>query len=1474
MQNHRPFSPQRPGILPPLSKYYYGPAVSPDRSPANVAETGWNTPTPQQAPTLPPRPTPNPPSAPLPSHQDGLPQQSRPPAPPPTAAPTHPVAQSSYNPKTYGAMPGPRLSPFNPTWNHSSSSIVRADTSKWGVNYNHIDDPKPQSELKPPLPPRALSNQSHYSGSAPDSEAPHSQEHESFEYLRPVAYSPAPSPSIPQGFTPPSREQLQPLPPHPEPSRLPPPPPRKIPIADASAQGQEPKAPLNRPDHHGNSMQSLGQDAGSQTHLADNDISQQVPAASTPPAATIENSSRNASLHTAHVVGSRDSDGDHARKYEAQNADVCDTSYHQKTQRHGSMPRSSVDAQHEQRPFESLLWNKSEASSIDEECHATNSSSIQVQRDDSFYWHSPHSSAGVSHDRDQNQDIPGTSSLLDATPEPQDQHVTPPPPAWHHQEPISTTEETADHYQSTVGPYSASALGFGGPSDWEHFGDYDGEEVDDTDLYIRPRSPVKSEHPVGTCELPGDTALAEKTPKQHLTTPKETHETSPEVQPTSYEPIQTSGPWKTRTHHDEIVGRDVGSLSESAQPVLPVQQASASSPIVGQNPPVKPQPVLQGTPCTYLPQFPFEQEQHDTQVLEYVENETPLDRDSITAISTVLPRSSSPRDQHSDGPPVNAGEVGPEPTAVTDDECLADTKDIHADSEAQNGVRHPATSSINTQSTYESQPLPDGEEPPASKTDTNLMEDSLKRESVVSSESVASKIRELGDPYADLDLWGKASLDRYILMLHEEARASTEQEKLNNFKVFIKKEWKLRAILYGADDEQGDDFPLADANPPISKMNTLPLRRPAAKALPALPPDADQPNARPTPSKQSAYPTLHKPSLASLMATKDGSAPHSSGEDSYIIVDTPDAQRQQQSEGDRAECYSPGGRPTQALGGDARKHTAQSGVNTESGTADMSLANTAEEQATDGKLAYTPFRYSQGYIDNADQPVDRRASFRPYAALKLEPIESRQEIAPGPVTDDQGRDLPTSTDERQLSQPTPSIQDHSSPKVMPADQNSQVPANSDQKSLLDLRRFERADFDPLVTVLPQDSYIPTSAMELADFQAGMNAVHDDFNFIHQHVVAWDTKAKKIRTENEKERQRRQGESEQRIDALFNDDEIGYGDIAELESEFKRAEAARKKDEDRLEYHTFVEEVFNAVWTRLHFEIDQLSPLYNQYSLFVHQTLAGKDMFEARHGQYALAPTMSALLALHQELEIRHQKAFEAVLERDRRLKKLEVAPFYTLGNVSKVKQLEQQFESAERKAIAEYCKQRNVRANRLMDVLDQNTLRGVGANQDYMEAVMKAVRRIASGRAFASAPASEPGLGIDEVIKAKAVTAALAGSSEQIVQTFHVADMLLNAADYELSVATARQANADPTTLERLKEERLALIREDSRKTNDEIVKLLCFLGVQGGHARGSNVAKGPRIEDPEQEQRLHKALEDAKRRNARNIAVEALPRT
>lgn len=179
MQN-RPFSPTRTGgILPPLSKYYYGPAVSPDRTPVdgeslsrcscarhtklpNIApDTRWNHAQilHQDPPALPPRQSA---LAPPTSQQqfayhDASRQQIRLPGPPPTPPPAHPVARSSYNPNNYGLMPGTRHSPINTTWNQSSTTIVQGDTSTWGVNYHHNDSQLSPQALKPPLPVSRIS---------------------------------------------------------------------------------------------------------------------------------------------------------------------------------------------------------------------------------------------------------------------------------------------------------------------------------------------------------------------------------------------------------------------------------------------------------------------------------------------------------------------------------------------------------------------------------------------------------------------------------------------------------------------------------------------------------------------------------------------------------------------------------------------------------------------------------------------------------------------------------------------------------------------------------------------------------------------------------------------------------------------------------------------------------------------------------------------------------------------------------------------------------------------------------------------------------------------------------------------------------------------------------------------------------------------------------------------------------------------
>ncbi|KAL9588982.1 MAG: hypothetical protein Q9203_002212 [Teloschistes exilis] len=1507
----RPFSPTNPqqrsgGILPPLSKYYYGPAVSPDRSPVNG--NSWSTQEPP-APALPPRLPPNAASAaPIsqwsPSYHTS-PQQSKIPGSPPTAPP-HPVAQSSYNPNTYGLMPGARHSPINTTWNQSSQSLAQVDTSAWGVKHNHGVTDQSQPSLKPPLPPRAQASQSQPHLPINENREQLFRDKESFEYLRPVAYSPATSPSIAQRSSPSINDRSEPSSTQPEPQRLPPPPPPKIPALNEGGTDVKSDPHLDAP------LVSDGSDNIQTQHInhkASDSLNSTTQQLQDSDATRLgEPSSRNNSFQLEHRGNGRpdvlhtdagaetnwysQTSNEHASLRTAAPAqwppnlvnprdEAVEPFALKKTENAGiSMKYEGTAASSDQQRSDQILASASteqEISAGHGGAQAAGNTHGQVQRDDSFYWHSPHSSASMSREREQDQDIPGTSSLLDATPEPQDQYPYKLP---DDRESENRGKQPTNLYQSTVGPYSASALGFGGPSDWEHFGDYDGEEVDDTDLYIRSRSPDKRKAHDASSELPGDPPVERDLPAQEPTIVVEPvdaftnveHEVSGSTPMRNAEMMRDDGIIGEQTQEQKVENSTVPSDKSTSPtidhrlPSLAKQEELREHDVPQVSPQIRSEHA-QAEPIPSKIAAATEADAKDTNMVT-----TPHNEPQLTDMSDL-----HEGDVHMGHSTDQFGNL-----PLQDDSPRAAEIILPSDILGEPFVEQSTSKANDTQPIVPNESQSDDMELTSDIHDFSR-DGSVKRASLVSDRSLLSKTREMSDAYADLDPWARASLNRYIAMLREEAQAISDTEKLNLFKAFSRKEWKLRAVLYGADDEQAEILSMKGDEGPIRGPTTLSLRRPPSKALPALPPDAHRSGSEVDHNTSLATSKLHKPSLAQLMvSTEENKAPRSARDRTQVTVDTPGGRRQELSEDENSEIYSPGGRPVRTQPILPRKSVPWSVPNASLPQNDKASATPSKEQISVEKPAYTPFRYSQGYPEEFEQPVDRRASFRPYAALKLEPVEGRANSAPEPISESPTRGNPPSDpQDRQLGESTVvSGQRPSEPKT----QRSFAPDHTATPP--DLRRFERADFDPLISVLPGSGKVPPSAVELSNLRYGIDSVPDDFSFIHQHVVAWDANAKQRRAENEKERQIRQGESEQRIDTLFNDDEIGYGDISELESEFKRAEAARKTDEDRAEYQTFVTEVFDVVWTRLHFEIDQLSPLYDEYTNLAHGTVAGKDMFEATTEQFALAPTMSALLTLHQKLEIRHQKAFEAVLERDRKLKKTEVSPWYTLANIAKVKQLEKQFDQAEKKAIVEYCKQRDRRANRLMDVLDQNTLRGVGANQDYMEAVMKAVRRIASGRAFASTPSSEQGVGMDEVIKAKAVTAVLASSSEQIVQTFHVADMLLNAAEYELSVATARLANAEPSRFERLQEERaledaklmrdlqhrLALIREDSRRTNDEIVKLLCFLGVQGGHGQVGSAPNGSSDAEAEHQQRLQKALEDAKKRNAQKAAGDGVP--
>ncbi|MCJ1227378.1 hypothetical protein MMC12_004033 [Toensbergia leucococca] len=1075
----------------------------------------------------------------------------------------------------------------------------------------------------------------------------------------------------------------------------------------------------------------------------------------------------------------------------------------------------------------------------------------------SFYWHSPRSSLDEAED---------TKQMVPATPE---NRRTAPGVV----ESLPTTETAEYGYADVFVPapsllqpvlgYNASALGFGGPSDWEHFGDYAAEEVDDTELYSRTKPKNEAVDVPESVELPTNSS-----PVFNL---KQGFRSTPSALESRFQlpPASTS----LRTNPQK---------SSSLEELVP-----------------KPRPSDDRT------QFAVAE-----QTIEPAMDPTPSECEGSGASQENLPRQSLGADLDESirawsqnsvneprGEPIPAHDDAP-----FEDNGLDDVETSSPPLEARLKPGSPGSLKVSASFLKIPNALEGGrgtrphasikgsalDDQQDSSKEQNQSESSRVIQLDVAAHNAIMGVNETKDPYANMNSWARASLDRYALMLTEESNAMTDLEKMGVFMAFATRESRLRADLYGTKSEPLNVEQTAFLNSPTKRAHsrTSSLRDSAESFIVPIDTDSQHsPQPDVYPARQSSLPEAKDTRQAKSVINSDQhQIDRPAADESYVLVDSPNDIQ-----------YSPGGRPkvirtskTEGgslfdeesvtspsnvfLKGIATKDMAKSDNENHSPSSDAptaidfltgndpkhskvftfdSSADSTVARPDTTQTVYTPFRYNETHPETKDYSASRQSTYRPYAALRLGSLDSGIKV-----------DKEQHLKRRDTFDSPAAVQKVHEETVIGSPKSGELSDIINPNSLL--------------TVLPQSGITIHESLELSQLRRSMDAIIDDFSFIHKSVVTWDAAAKQVREQCDRDRHSRQVDSEQRIDGLFNDHEIGYGDISDLEAEFKRSEAVRKADEDRVEYQTFLSEVFNIVWTRLHYEIDELNPLYHQCLSRVNNALAGKNMFEECDDRLALAPTMNTSLALHQKLEIRHQKAFEAVLERDRRLKKTEVSPWYALGNIIKVKQLEKQFEVAEKKAILEYCRQRDERANRLMDVLDHNTLRGVGINQDYMETIMKSVRTLTSEIALDPLSSSD-GLKVplEEVVKAKAVTTSIATSSEQIVQTFHVADMLLNAAEYEVSVASARVTNAEAAVLTQLikdravedqklvkdLEHRLSLIREASRRTLDEIAKLISFLGVQDGKAETSQTDQAPM--DRSHDERLQKALDDAKRRNA-----------
>lgn len=406
----------------------------------------------------------------------------------------------------------------------------------------------------------------------------------------------------------------------------------------------------------------------------------------------------------------------------------------------------------------------------------------------------------------------------------------------------------------------------------------------------------------------------------------------------------------------------------------------------------------------------------------------------------------------------------------------------------------------------------------------------------------------------------------------------------------------------------------------------------------------------------------------------------------------------------------------------------------------------------------------------------------------------------------------------------------------------------------------------LRALLPEQGLIDSDPhSNVQNLKTNIEAVPDQFTFIHETVVKWDRTNREVRRQQDAERRSRQEDSEAHIDALFNENEIGYADIGDLEADFKLAEAERRYHENQEELESFTAQVFTPVNERLQKEIQELSQAYaTAMDLLARNSEPASQRLTAQCGKANMAEVMACVLTLFNKIEIRYRKLAEADVERERRRKHLELTVLYTNNDKDGMKKLEHEFAAAERAQVLHEARAKDERANKLMDAFDRATVRGLGDNQMFIDDVLVKVQNlkqeITSGGQAAKEKLYEPSGARDTLSSIQDAVDLVMTDSRKLLGLSNEADVLLNDADYGVSVAEASVSNAGKETYVNLEKEKA---KEDAKL-------------VEEVNTRIASVVKGPQHTldvlhgmidqlgtDPEHQDRIKKALEAAKQRNA-----------
>ncbi len=280
----------------------------------------------------------------------------------------------------------------------------------------------------------------------------------------------------------------------------------------------------------------------------------------------------------------------------------------------------------------------------------------------------------------------------------------------------------------------------------------------------------------------------------------------------------------------------------------------------------------------------------------------------------------------------------------------------------------------------------------------------------------------------------------------------------------------------------------------------------------------------------------------------------------------------------------------------------------------------------------------------------------------------------------------------------------------------------------------------------------------------------------------------------------------------------------------------------------MEEVFDKAYDRLQSQIKSLMDLYIKAESLVMASASGITILKGNKSA-TVGESVKLLKELHEQMEIRHDIVALAVAERDKRYKKTEIQPLYAAGNISKMKNMEKNFENAEKQAIFQAKSDKAGRIGDLVKFVEEVMVSAIGVEQGEIDRIVSAIRDLTE--------TSDEGL----LTRARSTILALKSSSKSLLSQLNLLELELNDCIHEAEVAQARAENAGPERIQQLEKE----LFEEKKNTQGEYQRRVDVIEQDREEIDQLIEQKGGRLEldeEEEKEKRIKRALEEAKRRN------------